>query len=188
MKQVYVRNRKEWRDWLNQNHAKSTGIWLVFYKKQTGKPTLEYDDAVEEALCFGWIDSIIKKIDDEKYVRKLTPRKADSRWSALNKKCIARLKKQGLMTEAGIVKVKEAKASGLWNEPDRPQMSLDIPKELESALTKNRKAKNFFDQLAPSYQRQFIGWIAVAKRRETKKRRLRESIALLEQGEKLGMK
>jgi len=188
MKQVYVKTRNEWREWLNQNHDKSSGIWLVFYKKQTGKPTLEYDDAVEEALCFGWIDSIIKKIDDEKYVRKVTPRKAVSRWSELNKKRITNLTKQGLMTDVGIAKVKEAKVSGLWDKPDRPQISFDIPKELENALAKNRKAKNFFDQLAPSYQKQFINWIAVAKRLETKERRLRESIALLEQGEKLGMK
>lgn len=188
MKQLYVKTRNEWRDWLNQNYDKSTGIWLVFYKKETGKPTLGYDDAVEEALCFGWIDSIIKRIDDEKYARKVTPRKADSRWSELNKKRIAKLSKQGLMTEAGIVKVKAAKASGLWNKPERPEISLEIPKELESALAKNRKAKNFFDQLAPSYQTQFIGWIAIAKRSETKERRLRESISLLNQGRKLGMK
>jgi uncharacterized protein YdeI (YjbR/CyaY-like superfamily) len=188
MKQVYVKNRKEWREWLNQNHDKNSGIWLVFYKEHTGKPTLGYDEAVEEALCFGWIDSIIKKIDDEKYVRKLTPRKADSRWSELNKKRITKLKKQGLLTEDGIMKVREAKASGLWDKPDRPQISLDIPKELESALAKNKKAKSFFDQLTPSYQKQFIGWIAVAKRQETKDRRIRESITLLEQGEKLGMK
>lgn len=160
----------------------------MFYKKQTGKPTLEYDAAVEEALCFGWIDSIIKKIDDEKYVRKLTPRKADSRWSELNKKRITILKKQGLMTEAGIAKVKAAKAFGLWDKPDRPQISLEIPIELKSALTKSRKARKFFDQLAPSYQKQFIGWIAVAKRQETKERRVREAIVLLEHGEKLGMK
>jgi len=188
MKQVYVKTRKEWREWLNKNHNKSSGIWLVFYKKHTGKSTLEYDEAVEEALCFGWIDSIIKKIDDEKYLRKLTPRKSDSRWSELNKKRITKLKNQGLMTEAGIAKVEEAKASGVWNKPDRSQISIDIPKELESALAKNKKARSFFDQLAPSYQKQYIGWITVAKRQETKERRLRESIALLEQGEKLGMK
>jgi uncharacterized protein YdeI (YjbR/CyaY-like superfamily) len=188
MKTVYVKSRKEWREWLNQNHDKSNGIWLVFYKKHTGKPTLGYEEAVEEALCFGWIDSIIKKIDAEKYVRKLTPRKADSRWSELNKKRIMKLQKQGLLTEAGIMKVKVAKASGLWDKPDRPEISLDIPRELENALAKNTKAKSFFHQLAPSYQKQFIGWIAVAKRKETKERRLREAIALLEQGEKLGMK
>ena len=158
MKQVYVKTRKEWRDWLNQNHDKSTGNWLVFYKKKAGKPTLEYNEVVEEALCFGWIDSIIKKIDNETYVRKLTPRKADSRWSELNRK--------------RITKVKAAKASGLWNKTDRPQISLDNLQELKSALAKNRKAKSFFDHLTPSYQKQFIGWIAVAKRRETKERRL----------------
>lgn len=188
MKYVYVKNRNEWREWLHKNHGKSTGVWLVFYTKQSGKSTLEYDDAVEEALCFGWIDSIIKKIDDEKYARKLTPRKAESLWSELNKQRATKLQKQNLMTEAGIMKVKQAKASGLWDKSDRPHISFDIPVELKRALAKNRKAKNFFDQLASSYQKQFIGWITVAKRKETKERRLRESIALLEQGEKLGMK
>jgi len=184
MRQVYVKTRKEWREWLNQQHDKSNGIWLVFYKKHTDKPTLEYDEAVEEALCFGWIDSIIKKIDDEKYVRKLTPRKADSRWSELNKKRITKLEKQGLLTEAGIMKVREAKTSGLWDKSDSPQISLDILRELECALARNKKAKSFFDQLASSYQKQFIGWISSAKRQETKERRLRESITLLEKGEK----
>ena len=92
------------------------------------------------------------------------------------------------MTQVGIKRVKEAKVSGLWGKPDRPQISLEIPKELERALLKSRKAKRFFDQLAPSYQKQFIGWIAIAKRQETRERRVRESIVLLEQGEKLGMK
>ncbi len=188
MKQVYVKNRREWREWLSQHHDKSDGIWLVFYRKHTGQPSLEYGEAVEEALCFGWIDSIIKRIDDDRYARKVTPRKPDSLWSELNKKRIAKLEKQGLMMEAGMVKVKEAKASGQWNRPDRPQISFDIPEELESELAKNKKAREFFHQLAPSYQKQYIGWIAVAKRQETKERRLKESIALLAKGEKLGMK
>ena len=188
MKQICVKNREEWRNWLNQHHDKSNGVWLVFYKKRTGKPTLEYNEAVEEALCFGWIDSIIKKVDDEKYLRKMTPRKPDSKWSELNKKRVNKLIKQGFMTKAGILKVNEAKASGQWNKPESPQFSLDIPKELESALAKNRKAQKFFDKLAPSYQKQFIGWIAVAKRQGTKDRRVRESIALLEKGNKLGIK
>jgi uncharacterized protein YdeI (YjbR/CyaY-like superfamily) len=188
MKQLYVNNRKEWRDWLCQQHDKCSGIWLVFYKKHTGKSTIEYNEAVEEALCFGWIDSIIKKIDDEKYVRKITPRKANSRWSELNKKRVTKIKKQGLMTEAGIEKVNEAKASGLWNKSSSAQIAHNISKELESALAKNREAKYFFDQLAPSYQKQFIGWIAAAKRQEIINLRVRESIILLEKGEKLGMK
>ena len=188
MKQVYVKSRNEWRDWLNQHHDKSAGIWLVLYKKHTGKPALAYDDAVEEALCFGWIDSTIRKVDDDKYLRKLTPRRAGSRWSELNKKRIAKLNKLCLMTKAGILKVKEAKDSGLWDKQDRSQISLEVPMELKNALIKNSKAKRFFDQLAPSYQKQLIVWIAVAKRPETKERRLKESIALLEKGEELGMK
>ena len=188
MKEVYVETRSQWRDWLSQNHDKSTGVWLVFYKKETGKPTLEYDEAVEEALCFGWIDSIIKKIDGEKYVRKVTPRKADSRWSQLNKKRIMRLTNRGLMTAAGIAKVEEAKASGLWDKQDRPQIPHDLPGEFESALAKSKKAKSFFERLAPSYRRQFIAWVAVAKQPKTRQRRVQESIALLEKGERLGMR
>ncbi len=188
MKQVYVKSRREWREWLKKNHDGSSGVWLVFYKRHTGKPTLGYDDAVEEALCFGWIDSIIKKIDEDKYARKLTPRKADSRWSKLNKERVAKLIERGLMTEAGIVKIAEARASGLWSQPERLPPSLEIPGDVKTALAKNVKAGHFFDQLAPSYRKQFIGWISAAKRPETRGRRLRESIALMEQGEKLGMK
>lgn len=188
MKQVYVKTRDQWRKWLSQNHKRNAGIWLVFYKKHTGKPSLEYDAAVEEALCFGWIDSIIKKIDDEKYVRKFTPRKPDSRWSELNKKRIAKLTKQGLMTKLGIEIVTSAKKSGIWDKSDRPNIPSEVPKELAAALAKNKKAKTFFETLAPTYRRHFIGWIFMAKREETKNRRVKESIALLEQGKKLGMK
>lgn len=188
MEHVYVKTRKEWRGWLDQHHDESRGIWLVFYKKHTGKPSLDYEAAVEEALCFGWIDSIIKKIDEDRYVRKLTPRKPNSRWSELNKKRIMKLERQGLITKAGMARVTEAKTSGLWDKPDRPSISFEVPLELARALDTNATAKRFFDQLAPSYQKHFIGWIAVAKRQETKDRRVRESIALLEQGKKLGMK
>lgn len=188
MKEVYVKTRQAWRNWLSRHHEKNNGIWLVFYKKQSGKPTLSYDEAVEEALCFGWIDSIIKKLDQERYVRKLTPRRADSQWSDLNKRRIAKLMKQGRMTGAGKAKVKEAKASGRWDESARPDLSLETPKALKDALADNKKARSFFNQLAPSYQKQFIGWIAMAKRPETKARRLKESLALLEKGRKLGMK
>lgn len=188
MKQIYVKTRAEWRNWLTHNHGKNAGIWLVFYKKPTGRPTLEYDAAVEEALCFGWIDSIIKKLDDESYARKMTPRKSRSRWSELNKKRIKKLIKQGLMTESGLARVMEAKEWAIWEESDRPNISFEFPRELKKALAKNKKAKAFFDQLAPTYKKQFIGWVYVAKRQETKDRRVKESIALLEQGKKLGLK
>jgi len=143
---------------------------------------------VEEALCFGWIDSIIKKLDNKSYARKMTPRKSNSRWSELNKKRFKQLIKQGLMTESGLARVVEAKESGLWEKSDRPNIPFEVPNELKTALAKNKKAQTFFDQLAPTYRKQFIAWIYVAKRQETKDRRVMESIALLEQGKKLGLK
>jgi uncharacterized protein YdeI (YjbR/CyaY-like superfamily) len=188
MKQVYVKTRAEWRNWLRRNHDENSGIWLVFYKKHTGEPTLDYDAVVEEALCFGWIDSIIKKLDDQRYARKLTPRRPGSRWSELNKRRVAKLMREGLMVASGIARVEEAKKSGLWEESDRPEISSEIPLELLRALAKNKKARMFFDQLASTYQKHFIAWISAAKRQDTKKRRVAESIALLEQGRRLGLK
>jgi len=189
MKELYVRNRNEWRQWLATNHDRSVGVWLVFYRKHSSTPTLQYDEAVEEALCFGWIDSIIKKRDDHSYTRKVTPRKPNSHWSQLNKKRVEKLIRQGLMCESGLAKVTEAKESGAWEKSaDRPEISFEIPSEFRQALARSNKAKTFFDQLAPSYQKQFIGWINVAKRQKTKERRVDESIALLQQGKRLGLK
>jgi len=188
MRQLHIKTRDQWREWLGKNHDKSTGVWLVFFKKHTGKPTLDYDAAVEEALCFGWIDSIIKKIDEERYARKMTPRKSGSCWSQLNKRRIKKLIKLGLMVEPGLTRVTEAQESGAWGISDRPVVPERVPDGLLAALAKNKKAKDFFDQLAPSYRKHFIGWIAAAKRQETKDRRIKEAVALLEQGKKLGLK
>ena len=188
IRQLYVADREQWRDWLSKNHATKTGIWLIFYKKETSKPSIAYEAAVEEALCFGWIDSIIKKIDGEKYARKFTPRSDKSNWSALNKKRVSKMIKEGRMTKIGLAKIGKAKKTGLWEKDDRLQISLDIPPEFAKALASNKKAKENFDKLAPTYRKHYIGWIAVAKRQETKKRRIEESIALLEKGRKLGLK
>jgi uncharacterized protein YdeI (YjbR/CyaY-like superfamily) len=188
MKQISPKHRAEWRRWLAQNHNKVPGIWLVFHKKQTGKPTLDYEAMVEEALCYGWIDSIVKKLDDDRYARKLTPRKSTSRWSESNKRRVAKLIRQGRMTKFGLAKIDAAKQTGLWTKSARPQISFHVPMELLKGLAKNKRAQAFFDQLAPSYQKQFIAWIAVAKRPKTRERRINESIQLLARGEKLGMK
>jgi len=188
MKQLYVTNREQWRRWLSEHHGGEAGVWLIFYKKETHKRAIDYEDAVEEALCFGWIDSIIKKIDNEKYVRKFTPRKDKSKWSELNRKRANKMIKEGRMTDVGLAKIKAAKKTGLWEKDGRPVISFDVPPELAKKLAKNKKAKENFDKLAPSYRRQYIGWIVVAKRAETKKRRIEESIALLEKGKKLGIK
>ncbi len=160
----------------------------MFYKKGSGKPSLEYEDSVEEALCFGWIDSIIKKIDDEKYCRKFTPRKSDSKWSELNRKRVKKIIKEGRMTEHGLAKIEAAKKSGLWENNPTATINFDMPKEFVDALSKNKKAKVFFDQLAPTYQKHYIAWITTAMRLETKDKRIRESITLLEEGKKLGLK
>ena len=188
LKQLYFIDRDKWREWLSENHAESAGIWMVFYKKATSKPTIPYDAAVEEALCFGWIDSIIKRIDDEKYVRKFTPRKDKSDWSALNKKRVAEMIKAGRMTEAGLAKIRAAKKNGCWNRDGKTPRSLEMPSEFAEALASNKKARENFEKLAPTYRRHYLGWLAAAKRRETIKRRIDESIALLERGGKLGMK
>ena len=188
MEQLYVTDRDQWRKWLSENHAAKDGIWLVFYKKETSRPTIEYEAAVEEALCFGWIDSIIKKIDAARYVRKFTPRSDKSNWSQLNKKRANKMIKQGQMTKVGLAKIKTAKKTGLWSKNGRPQISLDIPPDFAKALARNKKAKEGFEKLATSYRKFYIGWINVAKRPETKKRRIEESIALLEKGKKLGLK
>ncbi len=188
MKQIHVKTRQEWREWLRRHHQENNGVWLVFYKKGTGKAALGYDAAVEEALCVGWIDSIIKKVDEEKYMRKFTPRRPGSRWSALNKKRIEKLTRQGLMTVAGLAVVSQAQQSGDWDRPDRPDIPSAPPPEFARALAANAKAKLAFDRLAPSHKRRYLAWITMAKRPETRERRIKEAIALLERGEKLGMK
>lgn len=188
VKRLYVTDRGQWREWLSEHHETEAGVWLVFYKKATSKPTIEYDAAVEEALCFGWIDSIIKNVDAEKYVRKFTPRNEKSDWSALNKKRVTKMIKAGRMTDAGLAKIKAAKKNGSWNEDGKTPRSPGVPPEFAEALAGNEEAKEHFDKLAPTYRRHYLGWISAAKRPETKRRRIDESVALLEKGKKLGMK
>ena len=188
MRELYLKTRSAWRKWLTLNHGKQTGIWLVFYKKHTGQPTLDYEDAVEEALCFGWIDSIIRKLDEQRYVRKMTPRKAKSQWSQLNRRRAEKLIREGRMNAPGLAMIDAAKASGHWASSGQAQIPLELPTELARALAQHPRAQAFFDALAPSYRKQFIGWIAVAKQQSTRDRRVKESIALLKRGKKLGMK
>jgi uncharacterized protein YdeI (YjbR/CyaY-like superfamily) len=189
MKLLYVNTKNEWRRWLQKNHCNVNELWLIFYKKETGKPTLNYGDAVEEALCFGWIDSIVKKINEEKYVRKFTPRKKGSVWSELNKKRVKKLIKDGRMTEFGLEKINAAKKSGEWNKKtEPPKVSFDVPKDFMSALNKNRKAKSNFEKFSPSDKKRYYMWINIAKKKETKDRRIKESIELLCKNKELGLK
>lgn len=177
-----------WRNWLAANHLDDNGIWMVFYKKHTGKPTVSYEDAVQEALCWGWIDSLIKKLDDDRYARKFTPRQPSSKWSPSNINRVEKLIAAGRMQPAGMQRVQEGKASGAWAHPATAPQGLDMPSEFAQALRKNPQAHAFFKTLAPTYQKHFIGWIATAKRMETRNKRITEAIAKLSRGEKLGLK
>jgi uncharacterized protein YdeI (YjbR/CyaY-like superfamily) len=178
----------EWREWLKTNHKNSDGVWLIFYKKGTGKPSMSYEDAVDEALCFGWIDSIIKKIDAESYARKFTPRNDISKWSELNKRRVEKLILDGQMTEIGLAKIEAARQNGQWDKQDRLKIHFELPPEFEAALNGNEKARGFFDKLTQTDQKEFIIWIATAKRQETRENRIKESIDLLEKGQRLGLR
>jgi len=189
MKKLYFPTSKAWRKWLSQNYDKESEIWLVYYKKESHKPSIPYEDSVEEALCFGWIDSIIKKIDEESYARKFTPRKENSQWSQSNKWRIKKLIAEKRMTNIGLAKVESAKRTGLWDrEIERPQLDFETPDDFLAALSENKTAQLNFENMRFSHQKPFITWICMAKRKETRERRIKESIMLLEKGEKLGLK
>lgn len=185
---VYFENRKQWRSWLKQNHNKLNEVWLVYYKKHTGKKRIPYDDAVEEALCYGWIDSTVKRIDDEKFCQKFTPRKKNSNWSESNKKRVRKLLKKNLITKYGMEKINIAKENGKWDEKTVPQKDFEIAEEFVELLSQNNKANNNFSSLSPSHKKQYINWISSAKKKETRVRRSQKAIQLLLLNKNLGMK
>ena len=183
MKTLDVRDRKGWRRWLAKHHASSSEIWLVFHKRHTGRESLSYEASVDEALCFCWIDSLIKRLDDARYARKFTPRKADSKWSTANRRRYAKLETDGLLTPAGL----ERPPTDRSGDGPRPSAAV-VPDYIEQAFRARKTAWNYFERLAPSYRRTYIAWIEAAKQEDTKRRRLREAIGLLATGKKLGLK
>ncbi len=146
MKNLYFENSTQWREWLKNNYDMETEVWLIFYKKGGNKGSLSYESTIEEALCFGWIDSIVKRIDDEKYVRKFTPRKCNSEWSQLNKRRVTKLIAENRMTKAGLEKVNIAKLNGQWHKKNRLTAISDIPNELKVALDTAPEVKKKFEQ------------------------------------------
>ena len=177
-----VRTRVKWRQWLAAHYASSPGIWLVRYKQHSGVKSMPYDEVVREALCFGWIDSLIKRLDDTRYAIKVTPRKTTSKWSDINRRRWQQLKAGGRLAAAGLA----AAPTGNRDAP-RPSIPL-LPAYIVTALKTNRRAWQHFQALAPTYRRNFVVWIHIAKRPETRERRIRESIELLSAGKKLGLK
>ena len=178
-----IRTRSQWRTWLRAHHRSESDVWLVFYKRHTAQESISYDDAIEEALCFGWIDSLIRRLDDDRYARKFTPRTPDSRWSTVNRQRYADLKARGLLAAAGLERAPTSRSG------DAPRLSVSaLPPYIEQGLKADASAWEHFEHLAPSYRRAYIGWIDSAKREETKARRLREAVSLLAAGQKLGLK
>jgi len=186
MKTLRVQNLDQWRDWLDEHHACESEVWLVFYKQHTGIASIDYKDALDEALCFGWIDSLIKRLDDRRFARKFTPRKADSRWSDVNRKRYAELKAAGRLKPAGI----ERPPTDRGSAPRPPKLELPsrLPSYIQAALRTNASARRHFEALSPEQQRRYIAWIVSAKREETRLRRLKEAIRLLASGKELGLK
>ena len=177
-----VRTRGEWRAWLEKHHASSPGVWLVFYKAHTGVKSIVYEDSIREALCFGWVDSLIKRVDRDRYALKFTPRSRTSKWSDSTRKRWAELSAAGLLAAAGVAAAPTANRYG-----PRPTVP-ELPAYIAKAFRADPKGWSTFRQLAPSHRRQFVVWIHTAKRADTRERRIREAIGLLNRGKTLGLK
>lgn len=179
--QVTVRSGDEWRAWLSEHHGDSPGIWLVTFKKGSGGPYLPYDDVVEEALAFGWVDSLPRKLDQERSQLLVTPRKPGSNWSRVNKERVERLEAAGLMAPAGAACVETAKGDGAWSALDDVE-NLVEPDDLRAALDAEPGARGNWDGFPRSTRRGILEWILNAKRPATREKRIRETAAQAAQG------
>lgn len=176
-KDFHPLSRQQWRAWLEENHDRLEGVWFVYYKKTTGKPRVGYDEAVEEALCFGWIDSLPRKLDKERSKLLFTPRKVRSVWSKLNKERVEKLIKNGSMTEVGWTKIEAAKKDGLWDALNASD-NLEIGEDLQKAFSENRAAEENFNAFTNSAKRALLQWLYSAKREETRKARIEKIVAM----------
>lgn len=193
LENIHFKTREEFRNWLKKNHDNSPGIWVIFYKKHINIDCIKYNELLEEVLCFGWIDSLIKKIDDDKYARKITPRTNTRKWSELNKKKVLELIKEGKMTQTGLNKIdiylKTGKVDWVRNKTQEKELKqIDIPDFIITELANNEPALINFNKLATTYKRHYILWITNARTEDTIRNRLKESIGLLKENKKLGLK
>jgi uncharacterized protein YdeI (YjbR/CyaY-like superfamily) len=189
-KTYHPKTRKQWRQWLDKNHVTSPGIWIIYFKKESGKPRVSYNEAVEEALCFGWIDSLPRKLDDARAMLKFTPRKAKSVWSDLNKARVQKLITKKLMTAAGLEKIEQAKKDGSWNLLNASNYHAEnnlVPGDLQKALSKNKKALKNFNDFPVGYRRRFLFWIDSAKRPETRNDRITQTVLMALHNKKPGI-
>ena len=186
MKTFLAQNAVQWREWLDEHHESESEVWLIFHKLHTDVASIAYQDALDEALCFGWVDSLVKRLDDRRYARKFTPRREDSRWSATNRKRYAALKASGRLKPAGISRAPTDRSYGPL--PPRFKMPSKLPSYIQTALSERPAALRYFEALPPSHRRRYVGWIESGKREETRTRRLKEAIRLLAAGKELGLK
>jgi uncharacterized protein YdeI (YjbR/CyaY-like superfamily) len=172
VKTLSVRTAGQWRDWLAGHHSSESEIWLVFHKQHTGVASIDYKDALDEALCFGWVDSLIRRLD--------------SRWSAVNRKRYAALEAEGRLQPPGIERPPTSRGYG--PRPERLELPAKLPAYIQAALKRHPAARRHFAALPPSQRRRYFAWIDSAKREDTKRRRLAEAIRLLGRGRALGLK
>lgn len=177
LEQVQVHSRAEWRAWLKKHHKRDVGIWLVFYKKSVPDKYVGWDVIVEEALCFGWIDSTARPLDTERRMLHLCPRKPKSVWSKVNKERVEQLIAKKRMAPAGLAKIELAKANGSWTALDAID-ALEIPADLRKALAKNKAAQKHFDAFPPSAKKIILYWVTGAKAEETRKRRIATTVSM----------
>ncbi len=177
IKTFYAKNRKAWRNWLEKDHVKESSVWLIIYRKKTAHPSVYYDEAVEEALCFGWIDSKPNKRDGESYYQFFSKRNSKSNWSKINKEKVAGLLEKGLIAAAGLAAIDIAKKNGTWealNDVD----NMVIPADLNAALNKNKTALKYWHNFSNSSKKGILQWILNAKKPETRQRRIEDTVAL----------
>ncbi len=177
IKTFHAKNRESWRKWLMKNHGVETSVWLIIYKKDCAVPSIYYREAVDEALCFGWIDSKGNKRDENSYYQFFSRRNPKSNWSGVNKKKVASLIKEGLMTAAGMEMVKLAKKTGTWTALVDIE-KLVMPDDLMALFAKNKTAFSFWGKFSPSTRRAILNWISEAKRPETRKKRITQTVKL----------
>ena len=177
MIELYFKNSSEWSTWLEENHAKYDGVYLIFYRVDSPYESMRWEEAVQVALCYGWIDSTVRKIDDEKRKQKFGPRKHKSVWSKLNKSYIEQLEKKGLLHESGRAKIQIAKGNGSWESLDQVE-SLIMPADLEKAFVTYPMAFTNYQAFSPSYRKSYLYWLNQAKREVTRQSRIEAIIAL----------
>jgi uncharacterized protein YdeI (YjbR/CyaY-like superfamily) len=181
---LVVRNAEAWRKWLRANHAESNGVWVVLAKKGTVEPTsLTYDDALEEALCHGWIDGQVRRRDDVTYKQRFTPRRSRSAWSKRNTGIAERLVAEGRMQPAGVAEIERAKSDGRWEAAYAGPASIEVPDDLAAALASEPKAKATFDTLSSQNRYAVLYRVTTAKRADTRARRIEQFVAMLARGD-----